>query len=161
MRSLLLAAALTLAACSSPEPPTLTPERATVTAVTPAGIELRVRLDAHNPNAFDISAQSVKANVKLDGKYDLGAVTVPVALRLPAKKRVPLEVPVSVKWRDLTGLVALAASQRGVPYEVDGTVAVGGEKLNVDVPFKLQGTITQEQLKQALGNSLPTIPGLR
>jgi LEA14-like dessication related protein len=161
MRSLIFAAALTLAACSRPEPPTLTPERATVTAVTPAGLDLQVRFDAHNPNGFEIAARSVKADVKLDGKFDVGTVTVPVALRLPPRKHTPLEVPLSVKWRDVAGLALLAAGRRGIPYEVAGTVAIGGEKLNVDVPFRLTGTITQEQLIQALGNSLPMIPGLR
>jgi LEA14-like dessication related protein len=160
MRSLLRAAALALAlaACSRPEPPTLTPELATVTRVTPAGIDLQVRLDAYNPNGIEISARSVKANVMLDGKYDVGTVTVPMPLSLPAKKRTRLDVPLSVKWRDLTGLAALAASNRGVPYQLDGSVSLGGDTLNVDVPFRMGGTITHEQLVQAVTNSLPKLP---
>jgi LEA14-like dessication related protein len=163
MRSPLLAAALALAACSRPEPPTLTPVRATVTAVTAAGIDLRVRLDAYNPNGIDLSTRTVKANVMLDGKYDVGSVTVPTPLKLPAKKRTQLDVPLSVKWHDLTGIASLAASNRGVPYQLDGTVALGGDTLNVDVPFRMDGTITHEQIVQAVNNSLPKLqlPGVR
>jgi hypothetical protein len=37
---------------------------------------------------------------------------------------------------------------------------VGGESLNIDVPFKLQGTITPEQQQQAGLKTLQNIPGL-
>ncbi|MGK3996297.1 LEA type 2 family protein [Sorangium sp. So ce1024] len=163
MRSLLLAAAaVTLVACSRPEPPTLKPEVAAVTAVTAQGIDLRVRIQAYNPNGIDLSMRSVKANVVLDGKYDVGTVTVPVPLKLTAKAWTPIQVPLSVKWQDLTGLAAMAAQGRGVPYQVNGTVAIGGETLNVDLPFQLAGTITHDQLLTAIGNSLPSLglPGL-
>ncbi|WP_437782781.1 LEA type 2 family protein [Sorangium sp. So ce1097] len=163
MRSLLLAAAVTLVACSRPEPPTLKPEVAAVTAVTVQGIDLRVQIQAYNPNGIDLSMRSVKANVVLDGKYDVGTVTVPVPLKLTAKAWTPIQVPLSVKWQDLTSIAAMAAQGRGVPYQVNGTVAIGGETLNVDLPFQLAGTITHDQLLTAIGNSLPGLglPGLR
>lgn len=161
MRSLLLAAALLIAACSRPEPPTLQPERATVTAVTPAGIDLRVEISAYNPNAIDITARSVKANVKLDKKIDVGTVTSQIALRLPAKQKTRLDVPLSVQWSDLGAMALLAAGQKAVPYQVEGTIALGGDRINIDVPFRLEGTIPHEQLVQAVGRSLPKIPGLQ
>ncbi|AUX40599.1 hypothetical protein SOCE26_020000 [Sorangium cellulosum] len=158
MRSLLLAAALTLAACSRPDPPTLRPELAAVTAITARGIDLRVQLQVYNPNGIDLSTRSLKANVLLDGKHDVGTVTVPAPLKLASKQWTRLDVPLSVKWQDLTSIAALTAQRRGVPYQVDGTVAIGGETLNVDVPFRLTGTITHEQLIQAVQNSLPGLP---
>ncbi|MGK3991035.1 LEA type 2 family protein [Sorangium sp. So ce136] len=163
VRSLLLAAAVTLVACSRPEPPTLKPEVAAVTAVTAQGIDLRVQIQAYNPNSIDLSTRSVKANVLLDGKYDVGTVTVPAPLKLSAKQWTPLQVPLSVKWQDLASIAALTAQGRGVPYQVNGTVAVGGETLNVDLPFRLAGTITHDQLVAAVGKSLPGLglPGLR
>jgi LEA14-like dessication related protein len=169
MRSSLLAAALpaalpaAVAGCSRPEPPHLTPESATVTAVSAAGIDLQVRLDAHNPNKIALSTRSVKASVVLDGKYDVGTVTVAAPLTLPAEKHTRLDVPLSVKWRDLSGIAALAMQSRGVPYQVDGTVSLGVDAINFDVPFRMGGTITHEQLMHAVANSLPNlgIPGLR
>jgi LEA14-like dessication related protein len=163
VRSLLVAAALTLVACSRPEPPTLTPELAAVTAITAQGIDLRVQIQAYNPNRIDLSTRSLKANVTLDGKYDLGTVTVPAPLKLPSKKWTRLDVPLSVKWQDLTSILALGAQRRGVPYQVNGTVSVGGETLNVDLPFRLAGTITHDELLKAVGSSLPglPLPGLR
>ncbi|WP_437816394.1 LEA type 2 family protein [Sorangium sp. So ce1078] len=163
MRSLLLAAALSLVACSRPEPPTLKPEVAAVTAVTAQGIDLRVQIQAYNPNGIDLTTRSMKATVLLDGKIDVGTVTVPTPLKLPAKQWTRIDAPLSVKWQDLTSVAALAAQSRGVPYQVNGTVAIGGETLNVDLPFRLAGTITHEQLVTVIGNSLPglPLPGLR
>jgi LEA14-like dessication related protein len=158
MRSLLPAAALVLVACSRPEPPTLTPEAAAVTAITPVGIDLRGRFDVYNPNDIGLATRAVSARVVLGGQYDVGTVTVPTALDLPAKKHTRLDVPLSVKWRDLAGIAALAARSSGVPYQVDGTVTLGGETLNVELPFRLGGTIPQEQLIQAVKSSLPGFP---
>jgi hypothetical protein len=47
-----------------------------------------------------------------------------------------------------------------VPYVVEGTVNVGGESINVNLPFSISGTITREQAVNAALKSLPAIPGL-
>jgi LEA14-like dessication related protein len=102
----------------------------------------------------------VNAKVTLDGRYDAGTFTSKSAIELPAQKRTPLDLPVTMTWRDITGLAGLAASGRDIPYAVEGTVAIGGEKLNVNVPFRINGTVTQKQLLEATMSSLPQIPGL-
>jgi len=151
--------AFAFAACARPEPPTLVAKQATVTGVTLAGVDLRLQVEAHNPNGFDLTARTVTAKVTLDGKYDVGTVTVPSGVTLPAGKSTMLDVPTSVKWTDLSQLVALAAANRPIPFTVAGTAAIGGEKLNVDVPFRIDGTMTPEQLGQAATRSLG-IPGM-
>jgi LEA14-like dessication related protein len=162
MRRWILAFAVAVAAlgCSRPDPPTLTPEQAKVTRISPDGLDMEVRLEAYNPNSVDLSARSLKAKVTLDGKYHVGDVKSAAKVVLPAHKRTKLEVPLSVKWTDLSGLISLAASNRAVPYELDGTVEVGGDALSLDVPFKLRGMITHDELVRATMNSLPKIPGL-
>ena len=155
-----LLAALALTGCSGPEPPTLTPVSGAITSVSPAGLGLRVKLEAENPNSFGLTTRDVTAKVTLDSRYDVGTITFRHALELPAKKRTALDIPVTVAWRDLVGLAGLAAAGRDVPYAVEGMVAIGGEKLNVDVPFRIAGTVTQKQLLQAAASSLPQIPGL-
>ena len=87
-------------------------------------------------------------------------MTTQAKVSLPAQKRTRIDVPLSVKWTDLSGLLVLAASNRGVPYELDGTVELGGESLSVDVPFKMGGTIPHDELVKATIKSLPKIPGL-
>ncbi|MCK6588491.1 MAG: LEA type 2 family protein [Polyangiaceae bacterium] len=155
-----LLTALAITGCSGPEPPTLTPVSGTITSVSPTGLGLRVKLEAYNPNSFGLTTRDVTAKVTLDGRYDVGTVTMTHALELPAQKRTPLDIPVTMAWRDLAGLAGLAASGRDIPFAVEGTVALGGEKLNINVPFRITGTVTQKQLLQATIGSLPQIPGL-
>src|SRR5262249_19539226 len=131
-------------ACSKPEPPKLTPKQASVTGLTLTGVDLRLQVDAQNPNGFDLTTQSVTAKVMVDGKYDLGTYTTTSSMTLPAGQTVTIDVPVNVKWSDLTQMGALAASNRPIPYTVDGTAKIGSAKLNVDVPFHLDGKITQD-----------------
>jgi LEA14-like dessication related protein len=148
--------------CSKPVPPTLTPKEAKITSVDLLGIDLRVTMDAYNPNKIDLAVRAVSARVLLDGKHDLGTVTVTQPVTLPAGARTIVDVPLSMKWKDATLLGVFATSKRSIPYTVEGTATVGGERLNVDLPFKMQGTVTQEQLAAATLKSLkglPAIPG--
>jgi LEA14-like dessication related protein len=154
-------ALLATGACSKPQPPQLTPKEAKVTSVDLAGFEMRVKMEAFNPNGFELSVQSVVARVVVDGTHDLGTVTAPQPFSLPASARTVIDVPLVVKWKGAVNFASLATSKRPIPYTVDGTAKVGGSSLNVDVPFKLQGVITPEQLQQAGLKSLQAIPGLQ
>src|SRR2546423_5716267 len=144
--------------CSRPKPPTLLPEKATVTALAPTGVTLDVELGVDNPNAIELSGRSVTAKVTLDGAHDLGTVSVPRPFKLPPRQRTQLSVPMTLNWADVSLLVSLAASNRPVSYDVDGTVNLGGDLLDVDLPFHLAGVITQRQLVQATINSIPAFP---
>lgn len=159
--SFLLASGVVLAAgaCQKPQPPQLTPKEARITAVDLSGFDMRVKLDAFNPNGFELSVRSVVAHVVVDGTRDLGTVTAPLPFNLPANARTTIDAPLSVKWKSAADLATLATSKRAIPYVVDGTASIGGSSLSVDVPFKLEGTITPQQLQQAglksLQNLLP------
>lgn len=148
-------------ACSKPQPPQLTPKEAKITSIDVSGFDMRVKMDAFNPNGFDLSVRNVVAHVVVDGNQDLGTVTASQVINLPANAHTLIDVPMNVKWKGLGGLAQIAAAKRPVPYTVDGTANVGGERLNVDVPFKLQGTITSAELQAATLKSLQNIPGLQ
>jgi LEA14-like dessication related protein len=142
--------------CSKPELPTLTPHRVTITQIVPAkGLDLSVELGVRNPNRVDLSARSLTAHVVVAQRYDLGSTTVTQAFTLPAEREVQLAVPLSLEWRDVGALASLALTNTDVPYTVDGVVTLGGDVLNVDVPFRLAGTISPIDLLRA---GLPSLP---
>ncbi len=149
-----------IAGCTAPAPPTLTPKEVTVTGLAPDGIDFVVEVDAQNANSFALSVRNVTAHAKLDGKYDLGNVTVASTLEIPAGGTATVRAPLSVKWNDIGALGLLGASNRPIPFQVTGNVGVGSAKLNVDVPYKIDGVITHEQIVQALSRSIPGIQGL-
>jgi len=159
-RHLVAASAFVLVACARPDPPKLTPLSVKITAITPLSIDVDLKIEAENPNSSALSARSVTATITLDDRYVVGTVTLPHAIKLPAHKKTILDVPVSSRWKDLSGLATLAAAGKDIPYKVDGTVELGGDTLHLDVPFHVAGTLTREQLLQATLSSLPKIPGL-
>lgn len=162
MRSLIAGglALFVLAACSKPEPPKLVPKELTLTGLAPAGASLVVRVEATNPNRVTLSARSMTAKVKLDGRWDLGTVTIAKPVVLPPGAPTMVDVPMTLPWSDLKAVGALAAATGPVPYVLEGTVAIGGERFDVDVPFTMSGTLTREEVIGAALKSLPTIPGL-
>lgn len=149
-----------LLACEKPSAPTLTPVSGRVTSVSVTGIGLEVVLDAKNPNGIDITTRSMTGKVTLDGKYQVGDVSTATTMTLPAKKTTRLTLPLTVQWKDITSVIALAASNRNVPYRIDGTVAIGGESLNVDVPFAIDGVVTHAELVKVTASSIPNLPGI-
>ena len=159
-RSLAIVALVLVSACKKPEPPHITPKEEKVTMVGPAGVTMEVKVEAMNPNSYALTAQSITAHAKLDGKYDLGTVTVPQAIALPPEKPTEITASMTMPWADVQTLAGLMGTQRPVPYSVEGTAKIGGEKLNVDVPFAVTGTITRDQIIGAAARGLPAIPGL-
>jgi LEA14-like dessication related protein len=159
MRTPVLVLAALVVGCSKPAPPTLTPERASVTQVNPQGIELRLDLAATNPNSIDLSVREVNAHIVVGNKYDLGTVTLPKSLTLPAGKTTKVEVPIAAKWTDVGALVQIAATtQAAVPYSVDGTLSMGGDLVSVRIPFHLEGSVSHDEIVGATLNSLPPLP---
>jgi LEA14-like dessication related protein len=155
-----LALLVALLACSKPQPPTIVPKEARVAAISPAGLDLVVKVEATNPNNIALSAQSFTGKAKLDGKYELATVTISKPVSLPPHQPTMIDVPLTMPWQDVNALVAMSTAQKPIPYVVDGTVKVGGESLNVDIPYSVSGTITREQLTAAAMKSIPAIPGL-
>ena len=155
-----LVAVLVLSGCSKPKAPTLTPEATRVASVTPQGIGIRVTLAALNPNDFDLNTQKVVGTIKLGDKVTLGPISKPHGTKLAANKSTNIDLDIEASWEQAAQLAQLAAAGPTVPYEVEGTVTVGGERLNVDLPFKIKGEVSQTQLVAAGLRGLPPIPGL-
>ena len=159
-RRALLVAPLFALACGlfKPPPPVITPRSATVTRATSAGLGLRVELSARNTARVDVTVQSIDVRLTLAGR-DLGMTHVGGETRLPSNTDVPLSLDVTAPWQDLPGILLATALNENVPYHLDGTVRVGGERLNVDVPFQMDSTIPRSVLTGAATGALPSIPG--
>lgn len=147
--------ALALAACQKPDPPQLSIDSVQVTGVDTASIGMHVGVAAFNPNRIPLSAQRVTGHVFLDDKYDLGSATVATPIAIPAGQTVRIDVPLSVRWSDLSLLGIVAARPDATPFVVKGTVTIGGDHISFDLPFEAKGAITREQLASAALRGLP------
>lgn len=154
----LSSSALALTACSKPKPPVLTPKETRVTAIDGKGITFLAKVDAFNPNGFDLTAQRMTAHVVLEGGIDLGTVTAPNGVSIPAGGHAEISAPLELKWTGMSTVTQLVATGKPIAYKVDGTVNLGSERLNVDVPFAVGGTITREQILGAALRAIPPLP---
>jgi LEA14-like dessication related protein len=148
-RSFAAAAVLcALAACASPKPPTVTPTVARVVAVSNQGVALEVTLAVHNPNGFALSARAVQGTLYLDGQTKLGTGQATPGASIPAKGSAEVRSQVQVAWESLPSLQKFLGREQ-VPYDFRGNVTLGGDALEVTLPFELKGTLTRAQLLQA------------
>lgn len=155
--ALFLAASLAVSACARPQPPRITPRAAAVTGVDGSGLRLRVQLMAHNPNSIDVTVQRIDVDVTIGGQA-LGRSTVSNRVRLVARQDLPISVDLTAGWRDLPGLLAASVLNENVPYRLDGTARVGGDRINVDVPFRMESTLPRRILIEAAGNTVNGLP---
>ena len=138
--------ALSLGACAKPKPPTLRPLSARVVAVTPSEIRLAVELEVTNPNGFPLMARSVDGTLTVGGGEELGRSHTDLASSIPAGATANVTSEVAVGFRNLGALAPFVLSPLPVPYELRGNATLGGEKLNVSIPFTLNGELTRAQL---------------
>jgi LEA14-like dessication related protein len=134
--------------CRVPEPPTVTPHTVRVVGINAGGMDLDVQLSVHNPNSFPLAAEGVEGTLFVSRRQELGHGSSPEVDSIPAGGTSMVASRLHMTWAGLSSAVPLLASER-IPYEFDGTVAIGGQSINVKLPFKLSGELTRNELLQA------------
>ena len=155
-------AALTFAtACAKPKPPTITPKSARVLAVGSTGVSLAVAFDVANPNRFPLIVHAVDGSFSLGPGTgtELGKAHAEPASSIPAEGTSTVTSQIAVAWTNLAALTPFMLSPAAVPYRFDGTATLGGESLNVKLPFTLTGELTRGQLISAGLNGLSSPAG--
>ncbi len=145
---LALATAPLVVGCT-PKNPTVTPRVARVTGVSSGGLTLAVELDVYNPNSFPLIAQFVEGAVTISNGAELGRGSAAPQSSIPANGRALVSAQMTVPWANLGALAPFALSPNPVPYTFRGDATIGGDSLNVKVPFEVTGQLTREQLLQA------------
>jgi LEA14-like dessication related protein len=136
-----------LAGCATPQPPTVTPQVARVVQVDQKGLELQVTLSVQNPNEFALSAHEVQGTLFAEGKK-LGTGKSNPEQSIPARGVGSVESRVQIAWGDVPALQMFLLHAE-VPYEFKGDVTLGGDTLQLTLPFEMKGTLTREQLLRA------------
>jgi hypothetical protein len=149
--SLLIAALVLATACAKPKPPTISPKSAQVLAVSPTGVTLAVAFDVANPNRFPLIVHSVDGLFSLGSGagVELGKAHAEPASNIPAQGTSTVTSQIAVGWTNLAALTPFMLSPAAVPYRFDGTATLGGESLNLNLPFTLTGELTRAQLINA------------
>jgi LEA14-like dessication related protein len=134
--------------CARPQPPSVVPHVVRVSAVTPAGMDFDVQLQVHNPNSFPLAAEAVNGTLYGARDQKLGQGTSHPGESIPAGSTRLVASQVHIGWDNLMAVAPLLAAER-IPYEFRGDVTLGGESINVTLPFTLSGALTRTQLLEA------------
>jgi LEA14-like dessication related protein len=143
-----------LFACSKPTPPKITSVLPTSVTVDARGVSLGLELRLENDNGVAVPIQAVETTVALD-VVTIGPASIPAPVTLAPHTTTPVPVTVPLAWADLGAVASAAAAGRDVKYTATGTVTLGGDLLNVTLPFATSGTIAQRDLAQGAVNLLP------
>ncbi|MBI5512431.1 MAG: LEA type 2 family protein [Deltaproteobacteria bacterium] len=160
LRPTLLLALSTLLGCGffrKPTLPRLTVRGVDIVEATSAGLHLRTHMVVRNTNAVGLTARSIKLRVTVAAR-DLGETELPNATRLPSEVDVPIDADVTAAWGDLPGILVVTALNQQVPYRLDGTVKVGGEDINLQVPFHVESSFPRQVLLDAAGAAVQRVP---
>ncbi|HEY3255841.1 MAG TPA: LEA type 2 family protein [Polyangiaceae bacterium] len=144
----LLVAAALASACAKPKPPTITPKSAQVLAVGATGVTLAVAFDVANPNRFPLIVHAVDGRFLLGAGagVELGKAHAEPASSIPAQGSSTVISEVAVGWTNLAALTPFLLSPAAVPYRFDGSATLGGDSLNLSLPFVLSGELSRAQL---------------
>jgi LEA14-like dessication related protein len=140
---------LAAVACSKPKPVQITPQSVQLASVGPDGVGVSLLLNVHNPNGFPIVAQAVSATFELEDGSELGRGNSTTAFTIPADGDTALPAELSMRWTNLAALTPYALAGKALPYRISGTARLGGESLNMDLPFSIAGQLTPEQVLAA------------
>ena len=146
---LLVAFSLASAGCSKPKPIEITPQSVQLGSIGPDGVGLSLVLNVHNPNSFPIMASAVNAVVELQDGQELGRGSSLPAFTIPSQGDASLPAQVDLRWTNLSLVTPYALAAKPLPYRVRGSARIGGESLNVELPFTIDGQLTPEQVIQA------------
>jgi LEA14-like dessication related protein len=135
--------------CNQTQPPTLSPRSIQVVSVSPTGVTLGLELDVHNPNSFPLVARSVDGTLGLGQGIAQARVHSELGINLPAKASSIVSSTLNIGFPSLSALAPFALTGQPLPYTFHGTALVGGEHLNVSLPFTTQGSLTNAQLLEA------------
>ena len=144
-----VASVLSAVACSKPKPVQITPQSAQLSSIGPNGVGVALVLNVRNPNGFPIIAQAVSATFELQDGSELGRGSSTAAFTIPAEGVTALPAQLSMGWTNVGALTPYALSGKALPYRISGTARLGGESLNVDVPFSISGQLTPQQVLAA------------
>lgn len=148
MRPLLpVAAALLTGGCAAVQfqAPTTQLVAVEVTGLSLEGGALRLLLDVHNPNAYQLRTTRVALGVDLEGTH-FGDVAVTEDVVLPAGQTTQVRIPLNFSWTGV-GTGARSLLGRGaVRYAIDGQLTLGTPLGDKGVPVRGTGEVTLEQL---------------
>jgi LEA14-like dessication related protein len=120
------------------EPPTTALISVQVADVGLEGGALRLQLDVHNPNAYELRTTRIRVGVDLEDT-NFGNVELTESVRLPGGQTTRVEVPLHFRWAGV-GVGARALLSRGrIRYALEGRLFADTPLGAREIPVRSSG----------------------
>jgi LEA14-like dessication related protein len=120
------------------EPPTTALAAVQVAGIGLEGGTLRLQLDVHNPNTYELRTTRIAMGVELEST-NFGNVEVTQPLRLPAGETTRVEVPLNFRWAGLGAGARALLSRGAVRYALEGRLFVDTPLGGREIPVRASG----------------------
>ncbi|HOS77176.1 MAG TPA: LEA type 2 family protein [Syntrophales bacterium] len=105
------------------EKPTIVVREISLTPRSLLEMELRLGIEVHNPNRFDLTLTALDYTLSLDDRK-IGEGRLEQALRIPAASTTSIRAPLSVRFGDLGGGVRALLTGGEIPYRIEGSAVI-------------------------------------
>jgi len=108
------------------------------------GGDLRLLLNVHNPNAYDLRTTRIAVGIDLDGTH-FGDVAVTEVVALPAHATTPIRIPLTFNWAGVGAGARSLLTRGAVRYGLTGQLTVGTPLGDKAVTVRGSGEVTLER----------------
>ena len=105
------------------EKPTIVVREISLTPRSLLEMELRLGIEVHNPNRFDLTLTSLDYTIFIKDQK-IGEGRLEQALRIPAASTTSIRAPLSVRFGDLGGGVRAFLTGGEIPYRIEGSAVI-------------------------------------
>ena len=108
-------------------------------------MNLLIGLDVQNPNRCDLVLKSFECTIYLKNE-DIGKGRLENELLIPSSSTTRIQVPVDVKFKDLSGSLKTIFTGGDLPYKIEGTADVRTAFGSLNFPFSKEGSTNLKKM---------------
>jgi LEA14-like dessication related protein len=122
------------------ENPSFTLRRVSLSPISFIETNLLLDLDVQNPNHFDLTLKSFECSIYLKNE-EIGNGHLEKELLIPSSSTTQIQVPLVVKFKDLSGILKAISAEDDLPYKIEGNANVISVFGSLKFPFSKEGHI--------------------
>lgn len=112
-----------------------------VTGLSAEGGSLLLYLEVYNPNRYEIRAARFHVAIEIEGVH-FGDALLQSPLRLEARKRTPVQLPLTFTWAGVGAAARGILSRSSVTYDLAGRMLVNTPVGERDVGLRRSGSVS-------------------
>jgi len=122
------------------ENPSFTLRKVSLSPISFTESNLLLDLDVQNPNHFDLTLKSFGCSIYLKNE-EIGNGHLGKEILIPSSTTTQIQVPLAVKYKDLSGILKVILTEHDLPYKIEGNANVSSVFGSLNFSFSKDGRI--------------------